>query len=107
MTQSSTQSDKLTEFYRAYLAWIEAGAPIEHSMFSRSLGLCHSSWLFAVGMDNYVEARDLEKELNDQFEDAGLDGAYPFNEGELWKYEREASYKHLNDKRLQWVIDHA
>lgn len=101
-----TQSQKLTEFYRAYLAWVLQGADVEHPTFSRSLGLCHNFWLFAGGMDNRVEARDLENELSAQFKAAGLDKAYPFNNGNASLYEQEGSYKHYNSQRLQWVIDH-
>jgi hypothetical protein len=100
-----TQSVKLTAFYRAYLEWVESGAG-PHDIFDGAIGLCHSSWLFAGGMDNHENAKDLEEELNKQFKDAGLSVAYPFNSGKDWLYEKEGAYKHRNPKRIRWVRDH-
>lgn len=91
-------SEQLKEFYKAYAAWLDAGAP-QCFPFKRHDGLCHnlSNW------SDYDE--ELSEELLDQFDDAGLDWEYPFDDH--WTKYSADDYKHLNPARVSWVRKHA
>jgi len=94
----ANQSEKLTDFYKAYLKWAEDGAPVhnEHH-FGRHAGLCSNA--FSFGHEG------LRDELIQQFVMDGLDEEYPFNEN-CDDYASEAA-KHHNPKRMAWVHEHA
>jgi len=95
------QSKELTEFYRAYLAWVEAGA-VYSGGFSVRYGLCNNLAKY-FHYSNYV----LCCELADQFEEAGLEHTLPFNgDSHEYFYETNSGACHLNPKRIQWVRDH-
>lgn len=91
----------LQQFYNAYAAWLDAGAP-DDQPFTRHTGLCYN--LYKFGGNN-----DVRKEMTRQFEEAGLDSHYPFNDGDVDDYEIRVDdlTQHLNLKRIQWVKDHA
>lgn len=104
------QSQYLTDFYREYLAWVDAGAG-DHPAFNRSAGLClnlvhHARWL---NIDH--EGRFLD-EMEAQFEQGGLNKVYPFNLGEYsvarQSYLDECRLKscYTNEARLKWVRQH-
>ncbi|MFP3739980.1 hypothetical protein, partial [Burkholderia sp. SIMBA_019] len=67
------QSELLTQFYRAYAAWIDDGAP-EGIIFSRQHGLCHNLqvWVRVIkgvaGQDWY----EVDQEMRMQFLKARL-----------------------------------
>ena len=90
----------LQAFYNAYAAWLDAGAP-EGQPFLRETGLCHNLGKFGGDRDAYVE-------MTRQFEAAGLDYRYPFNNGK-YDYLCHAynDNQHANPLRVQWVKDHA
>ena len=89
----------LKEFYQAYAAWLDAGAP-DFLPFSRASGLCNNLHSFTKSFNAY-------REMESQFDDAGLDPDYPFG-GEDDYLGRSAERKqHLNPLRIQWVKDHA
>jgi len=97
------QSEALTKFYQAYLAWVEAGAPVEneHSLY-RGVGLCSNLWTFF----GYADASEAY-ELDSQFRDAELSVFYPFNEGSVhYRQEKAAETCHLNPARIEWVRRH-
>lgn len=101
------QSELLTQFYRAYAGWLDAGAPrLPLTIFSRDSGLCRNLrlWLNNVGKLDYY--RSLRREMEEQF--SPMNVLYPFN-GNSWAYqnEREAEKCHLNEQRIKWVRDHA
>jgi len=88
------QSDKLTEFYRAWLAWAE-GRENVHG-FKPDTGLCLSALQFG-DMSTFMEiTHDLCKELGGSISpfDQGLDGCFKYPD------------KRTNPKRLQWCRDH-
>ena len=100
----SKQSEGLTKFYNAYLAWLEAGA--ETDQFTRRDGLCI----------NIIDYFDCEKppeldEIHNQFREAGLCAILPFNKesnGDVSYYgEIYDASAHLNQKRIDWVKEHA
>lgn len=100
------QSDTLTEFYRAYLAWVEAGTP-KHPHFARCWGLCCNLADYYGGTTRAsLSAAD---EMRMQFRQAGLDEELPFNPypGSRKYTEESLAYQcHLNPHRIQWVRDH-
>lgn len=104
---SKQQSELLTQFYKDYLAWLNAGAPIG-KIFTRSAGLCHnlSQW---AGL--FPEAfEDLIDELQDQLEEDYGESDFPFNNcdwpHEYYKHECAQRHTHLNEHRIAWVKSH-
>lgn len=90
----------LQQFYNAYAAWLDAGAPQGQS-FLRGTGLCHNLGKFGGDRDAYIE-------MTRQFEAAGLDYRYPFNDGEGDYMTHSGQEDHyINPLRVQWVKDHA
>lgn len=96
------QSQTLTNFYRAYLAWVEAGAPEknEHE-FKRRIGLCSNLHWFTFPNDFPLE------EMTRQFAAAGLDSFHPFSRSIEYRDEKVAGTCHLNNNRMSWVREHA
>lgn len=90
----------LKEFYQAYAAWLDAGAP-EGQPFDRGYGLCDNLY------DQYYCHRGLMNEMRGQFKKAGLDIDYPFGGSEVFEDETDNSTMHTNPLRVQWVKDHA
>lgn len=99
-------SDELKAFYRAYLAWLDDGAP-EPGAFRRDTGLCGNLWAAIPERAARIQARD---EMRDQFKATGLSRSLPFNTGyDTPDYGDESFvYRcHLNPKRIAWVREHA
>lgn len=101
----TTQSEHLTNFYRAWLEFAEGG---ENPFgFRRDRGLCWcldrwSQFTIHSGTD-YMR---ISVEMSLQFRGAGLNGVTPFTpSGTLADYAAEAD-KTTNPARLQWVSDH-
>lgn len=94
------QSAELTAFYKAYLAWVENGAPTDHAIFKRKYGLC----------SNFIDWADSETsidELADQFEADGLNFLHPFNDSpEDYNRDTVSESHHLNEQRIAWVKSH-
>jgi hypothetical protein len=107
------QSELLTQFYRAYVAWIDDGAP-EGILFERGHGLCMNLRKFskAIGLDAQ-QLYETGLEFVDQIVSAGLDIMYPFNAGERMYYLIEQDLPghgpscHTNSIRLDWARNHA
>lgn len=100
------QSDTLTEFYRAYLAWINAGAYMGHPKFVRYAGLCCNLANYFGGYSLGLRAAD---EMCEQFRQAGLDAELPFNlypDSRPYSDESLKDLCHTNPYRIQWVKDH-
>lgn len=88
----------LRDFYIAYAAWLDAGAP-DRDPFERSKGLCYS-------LDHWSHYNfDLSEEMQQQFTDAGLCWEYPFDHGHRAYFDDDK--KHLNPARVAWVRKHA
>lgn len=102
-----TQSKELTGFYQAYLAWLEKGAP-HWEPFGRNAGLCAALYDYCWDVAR-PSITSLMRELEAQFQEAGLHKSYPFNSGKFHEYRFEAVgyLVHLNSQRIQWVVDHA
>lgn len=102
------QSDLLTQFYRAYAGWLEAGAP-ERIIFSRSHGLCTNlvNWARATDLDLYDRLR-VNMEMRQQFRAARRDESYPFD-GHPESYTQTVMEDrcYLNEHRIKWVREHA
>lgn len=108
------QSTMLTEFYKAYLAWIESGAP-DRSPFSRATGLCANLERFCGSKGlRYPEIALLLVEQGGLFKKAGLSEDYPFDNNDnpedlpFYTYEIASDKRehHLNEARLNWVKSH-
>jgi len=87
----ANQSDKLTEFYRAWLAWAEGGENVHG--FYPTHGICLSAIIF--------NGFGIEVEMKKQF---GENWLYPFDETS--KDFRQCKDTRTNYKRLQWCCDH-
>ena len=110
------QSDELTAFYQAYLAWLNAGAPETNVFdtnahgtnvygFARGSGLCANLRYFCEHYESH--SNDFQIEMAMQFTEAGLSPRFPFNPNpdDFYK-EVYKSTCHINPKRVQWVNDH-
>lgn len=117
------QSENLTKFYQAYLAWAEAGAP-HREPFSRRVAMCGNMYRFAktiikpivtddgrtLNISDIIDLADsLENEMCEQFKAARLDHCYPFNNGCFQDYDHEGKYGYRwqNPDRMAWVKSHA
>lgn len=98
------QSEALTKFYQAYLAWVEAGAPEDNKhLLTRNVGLCTNLVAF-YDYDDDAPSFELEQ----QFEEAELCVFYPFNEQPSeYRGETSAGTCYLNEQRIAWVREHA
>jgi len=90
------QSKELTDFYRAYLYWVEDGAK-ENQPFTSAVGLCNNAaWQGGLG-------EGIKEEMRAQFVAHGLDAAYPFG---MRAYDYEYAHRlHAQPERMQWVRD--
>jgi hypothetical protein len=105
------QSTELTQFYQAYLEWLETGCP-PHPVFFKGFGLCRCLVDFMIGVHSYSRESAVivfKRELQQQFQEAGLDYLFPFNNGSRVAYidESEELLTHANPQRIQWVKEHA
>lgn len=102
----------LKQFYRDYLEWVNSGAitNVEHNKhaFTRHCGLCVSliSWCYMRDLSS-LDLQMLKHEMKKQFIDASLNPAYPFGGVNLYKSETLSGMCHLNEKRINWVKNHA
>jgi hypothetical protein len=98
------QSDKLKAFYRAYVQWLDRNAP-HLQPFVRNEGLCRALLTYCTALDPDT-ALFIEEEMEQQFEDAGLDVAYPFGKDE-YALHRANWTMHLQPEREKWAREHA
>lgn len=97
-------SEILAEFYQVY--WDTINHKIKPSWYQSDAGLCHNleAWLEDQGYDE-LDGYDIRLELEEQFEDAGLDTEYPFNGDWLnYRTERDNCTMADNIKRRLWVL---
>ena len=108
------QSEYLTQFYQAYAAWLDAGAPnndVEEGM-SRYYGLCSNLFWYCRRSSLLDSAIDVtEMELRSQFRNAPSgEVTLPFNRYEdamsAYHDEKNMGLCHTNTRRVQWVRDH-
>lgn len=99
----SKQSKELTKFYQEYALWLDEGAP-NRIPFWKIHGLCASLADMDWPDEIYMRVKD---EMKQQFFNARLSMVYPFNKG-YEDFDNEAKFRtiHLNQKRIQWVLDH-
>jgi hypothetical protein len=105
-----SQSELLTQFYRAYVAWIDDGAP-EGIVFTRGNGLCSNLIRFIRGVtDSLCTRRMVGNEMYGQFRTAfaAKDWGFPFNDNDSTYWTESGIYQcHLNQDRIKWARDHA
>ena len=90
----------LKEFYQAYAAWLDAGAP-QNKPFIRNAGLCHNLSIFTKDYERLLN------EMRSEFKAAGLDADYPFNIDEAhYTYSSRTMMHYMNYKRIEWVREH-
>ena len=96
--------NQLSDFYKAYSDWIDAGAP-EGEPFSRRVGLCASMCLHLKWKGCNPREREVALFLmKSQFIKAGLSRDYPFNNAENSYYEEGINgTMHTNSDRIAWV----
>lgn len=99
------QSEQLTKFYQAYLAWVLEGAEAGLG-FSRGVGLCTNMYYWLP--NDYSLYSELLSEMHTQFSAANLCEQTPFD-SILIEYPEESHNKecHKNPARLAWVRSHA
>lgn len=99
------QSPELTEFYQAYKAWLDAGAPEDHPSFVQDTGLCGNLRNYAQDAGYY--GHQFVIELKQQFIDVDLPFNYPFHKNlSAYFVEVDQYTTHLNPDRNKWVEDH-
>lgn len=105
------QSDELTAFYQAYLAWLNADAPDTNAVgtnpygFAQGSGLCANLRYFCEHYGSHSNV--FQVEMGMQFTEAGLNPRFPFNPNPDDFYrEVYKSTCHINPKRVQWVNNH-
>jgi hypothetical protein len=107
MSQGKEQSELLTQFYRAYLQWLEGGAREDLMQFSRYHGLCGALRQWA-NRNAQIEYPDLKEELTQQFMGYCTLFWHPFNQTtQHYNREVDRGEAHRNPARIQWVKDHA
>lgn len=95
------QSDSLTLFYRAYLKWVEAGAPDDNRYdFVTDCGLCYNA-------RRYDSTLLVRYEMKSQFATAGLDDSMPFVDDSAYSKDSDDFAHHFNPVRMRWVREHA
>jgi hypothetical protein len=96
-------SENLKAFLRAWLDWVEAGAP-EDDVFERSCGLCNNfNWYMRNQNVLEFELGGEMDALIEVFKMDGLDETYPFGGEDAYFDEGPNNVMHLNSARLAWV----
>jgi hypothetical protein len=96
----------LREFYEAYLQWVHDGAEEMAKGYSRYTGLCGNvGSLSQYYHIPYSVCVQLDDEMKAAFEADGLDGSYPFNDGDQGNFNEETGFglAHKNEFRLAWL----
>lgn len=105
-------SDLLLEFYKAYRDWAEEGCCAWTSTafnpygFRKYEGLCGNVDYFTERKG--IPTHELREELQAQFEEAGLDRTYPFNDHtdeNCWIDYSDDYDCPDNPDRCKWVLD--
>lgn len=105
-------AERVMRYYIEYARWLDEGAPesscsrsVKVIKFYRGTGLCSNLELYAA--HKAIDACPLVGYMYRQFEQAGLDMAFPFNQ-DGYDYGSEAKQRicHLNPERLAWVRAH-
>ena len=94
----------LTQFYKTLLGWLDN--PSEKYPFSHRVGLCTNLSLYCEMLElSPQQEGQAKRQLEAQFELAGLDIRTPFNNAAN-PYSGESN-KYANPKRLDWIKRHA
>lgn len=94
----------LTQFYKALLDWL--ANPHEKYPFKHDIGLCTNLSLYCMMLElDYSHEGQAKRQLESQFEMAGLDIRTPFNNAAN-PYPGERN-KYANTERLDWIKQHA
>ena len=96
-------NDFLVQFYKSLLGWLDN--PSEKYIFTHTVGLCTNLSLYCemLGL-NYSQEQEAKRQLEAQFEEAGLSSMLPFNDA-THRYALESN-KYTNPKRLDWIKRH-
>lgn len=101
-------SQRLYNFLSEYICWVDSGAVMEDTSFSREFGLCSNALYFYEEHTSfdYPKGNDLRNELQEVLAaDFNGDALTPFNDRHIEAYHIE-SRKHMcheNRDRLMWV----
>ena len=98
-------NDFLIQFYKTLLDWLDN--PSEEYPFSHRVGLCSNLSLYCemLELDSSHEEGQAKRQLEAQFDLAGLDIRTPFNNAANPYLEERNKY--TNPKRLDWIKHHA
>ena len=96
-------NDFLTQFYKTLLGWLDN--PSEKYPFSHRVGLCTNLSLYCEMLElSPQQEGQAKRQLEAQFEEAGLSSMLPFNDA-THRYALESN-KYTNPKRLDWIKQH-
>lgn len=114
------QSEVLSNFYKAYLSWVVAGANEQNEWrFDPHCGLCSNLGNFCYSKGQSITPNEevaAQYEMSQQFRDAEMDSLYPFHRkkggnlfraSEQFRQDCDAAIHHRKETRMQWVRDHA
>ena len=89
------------QFYREIQKWISEGMK-DHPIFHKDVGICSAYHLWGHLNNNKIH------DINADFETAGLDSVFPFNET-LRDYMKElkTDSTYMNPRRIAWIKEHA
>jgi hypothetical protein len=90
----------LDDFFVAYMAWIDDGAPETHKHFTRMCGLCGNLESWARYKSNFEY---LCNELTSRFQQSELDVNYPFCASDEYDEMWSNNTQHTFEPRLKWV----
>lgn len=106
MKRRNTMSATLNDFFKAYIQWLEGGAP-EEQPFSREYGLCDNLDIFTEG-DSGAVGYSLSIELGELFLSEGLSKRFPFDKDEDEFFNQsQLMCMHENPLRVVWVREKA
>lgn len=102
-----TQSKQILQFYQAYKAWLDAGAPgfTQEMPFHRSVGLCANLTYYFHRHGGAVALINARQEMENQFKAFDLDRYFPFHYQQSDRFYSEAATNtcHLNEYRIEWI----
>lgn len=101
------QSNTITKFCRDYMNWFNKGTP-SHEIFSTRNGLCRMWMDYLMTTIPNGEVVVAYAELKAIFKNENLDHMFPFNASHAeFIEEMHLNKSHLNEKRINWIMEHA
>lgn len=97
----------IKEFCKAYVAWLDDGAPLNHQVFYRDQGLCSAFVRWAHGEGHTPSSIANGRVQMEQMFARNGHYSYPFGGFYMYHADRRNETMHLNTARVAWVRRHA